>query len=234
MNVEEAEEHLRDYLLQGIVAEIFWADEAYALAEEVGKHVERINATGFDALFGSLQTILSDRQTLSVTKIFDPPSRKYPTRSIPATLKFLEAHAELWTVPQWHKLHETLIAAGADSVHVEQLDNVELTRATVAHYRATLADLSPSLEALRQSRNKIIAHNEAIERSALQRPTWGGAISLVDYAKDFVSTIGFGYLSTIFGQGHRDYYLTYNARSTSLDLRRLLEAANISAKAEST
>ena len=67
MNVEEAESHLRDYLLQGIVEEIFWADEAYALAEEIGKHVEQINTTGFGALFRTLQTILSDRQTRTLT-----------------------------------------------------------------------------------------------------------------------------------------------------------------------
>ena len=38
MEAEEAEKQLRDYLLNGIVTEIFWAEEAYALAEEVSKH----------------------------------------------------------------------------------------------------------------------------------------------------------------------------------------------------
>jgi hypothetical protein len=230
VNVEEAENHLRDYLLQGIGAEIFWADEAYALAEEISKHADQINAAGFGALFGSLQTTLSDRQTLSVTKIFDPPSRKYPTRSIPVVLNFLEAHAELWKVPQWHKLHQTLIESGADRAQVTHLSNAELTHAIVAHYRNTLSKLAFSLEALRQSRDKIIAHNEAIERSTLRQPTWGAALSLVNYAKDFVSTIGFGYLNTIFGQGSQDYILTTQARRTSLALRRLLEAANISTR----
>jgi hypothetical protein len=64
VNVGGAENQLRDYLFQGIGAEIFWADEAYALAEEIGKHVDQINAAGFGRLFGSLLTILSDRQTL--------------------------------------------------------------------------------------------------------------------------------------------------------------------------
>jgi hypothetical protein len=227
-DVEEAEKHLKDYLLQGIAAEIFLADEAYALAEEIGKHADQINAAGFDALFGSLQLILSDRQTLSVTKIFDTPSRKYPTRSIPAVLDFLEAHAELWKVPQWRILHQTLIESGADRAQVEYLSNVELTHAIVAHYRDARAKLAFPLEALRQSRDKTIAHNEAIERATLQRPTWGAALSLVNYAKDFVSTIGYGYLNTLFGQGSQDYILTTGARRTSLALRRLLKAANIS------
>jgi hypothetical protein len=229
MDVDEAERYLKDYLLNGIGTEIFWADEAYALAEEIGNHAQALNAKGFGSLFGSLQVALSDRQTLSITKMFDEP-KKYPTRSIPATLAFLNEHAELWRVPERHKLHETLVEAGSDSAYVEQLSNAELTRALVSHYEGMLASLSVPLSELRQSRDKVIAHNERIERSALQVPTWGRAISLVNYAKDFVSTIGFGYLSTLFGQGSDDYYLTHDARRTSRSLRRLLEAANISAQ----
>ena len=110
MEAEEAEKQLRDYLLNG--TEIFWAEEAYALAEEVSKHAQAIHAAGFTSLFGSLQVLLSDRQTLSVTKMFDQPKR-YPTRSIPAILEFLKAHAGLWKVPERHVLHPTLIEAGA-------------------------------------------------------------------------------------------------------------------------
>ena len=86
MKVEEAEERLKDYLLQGIAAENYFADEAYALAEEIGQHVPAIRATGFGSLFGTLQHGLSNRQTLSITKMFDKPSKRYPTRSIPAIL----------------------------------------------------------------------------------------------------------------------------------------------------
>jgi hypothetical protein len=226
VKVEEAEKHLKDYLLNGIAAEIFWADEAYALAEEISKHAQSSNATRFRSLFGSLQVIFSDRQTLSVTKLFDKP-KNYPTRSIPATLDYLKAHAELWRVPQQHVLHQILIDAGAESASVERLSNAELTYEIVKHYEYERSRFEPALNRLRQSRDKIISHNEAIERSALQSPTWGDAISLVKYAKNFVSTIGSSYLSIIFGSGRGDYHLSYDARRTSMQLRRLLEAVNI-------
>jgi hypothetical protein len=226
MKVEEAEKHLKDYLLKGIAAEIFWADEAYALAEEISKHTQSRHATGFTSLFGSLQVIFSDRQTLSVTKLFDQPKR-YPTRSIPATLAHLKAHAELWEVSQRHILHQILIEAGAKSPSVERLSNAELTYEIVRHYEVELSQFVPALTRLRQSRDKVISHNEAIERSALQSPTWGDATSLVNYAKDFVSTIGFGYLNIHFGSGRGNYYLSHDARRTSMQLRRLLEAANL-------
>jgi hypothetical protein len=227
VEAEEAEKQLRDYLLNGIVTEIFWAEEAYALAEEVSKHAQAIHAAGFTSLFGSLQVLLSDRQTLSVTKMFDQPKR-YPTRSIPAILEFLKAHAGLWKVPERRVLHPTLIEAGAERQSLERLTNVELTHEIVSHYESRLTSLSPSLTELRQSRDKVIAHNEAIERSTLQPPTWGAAISLVEYAKDFVATISFGYLSTNLRRVGGDYSLSDNARRTSKQLRRLLDAADIS------
>jgi len=235
LNAEQAEERLRDYLVGGVAAELFWADEAYALAEEIGRHVEQIRAADFDRLFGSLQVILSDRQTLSITKIFEPNNPRFPTRSIPSILRYLETNAKLWTIPQRLQLHKTLAEAGEDTARVKQFSASELTHAIVAHYRSTLpardrvasCSLSLSLDVLQQSRDKVIAHNESIERSALRTPTWGDATSLVDYAKHFVITIGFGYLGIDFGLGSYGYQPTYDARRTSIGLRRLLKAADL-------
>lgn len=234
MRLKEAEERLQDYVRDGIAAEIFRADQAYSLAEEIGKYAEQINAANFGELFGSLQIILSDRHTLSVVKIFDP-ARNYPTRSIPGTLAILQSEAESWTVPEPRRLRQVLIDARLDSSNVERMNNIELTHAVVGHFRDTLPDpkrlnpdnLSLSLHALRQSRDKTIAHNEAISLSSLQTPTWGDATSLLNYAKQFVSTIGLGYLGLHFGESSDNYILTHDARRTSNGLRRLLRTAGI-------
>jgi hypothetical protein len=235
LNTEQAEERLRNYLLQGIATELFWADQTYALAEEIGKHAQHINAANFGELFGSLQMVLSERQTLAIVKIFDP-ARNYPTRSIPGTLDLLEDNANLWRVYDQEKLHQELIEAGMDRTSVERLDDADLTHAMVSRFRDTLPDprrvspdkLSLSLSILRQSRDKSIAHNEAVDPSALQTPTWGEAISLVNYAKSFVATIGAEYLGLLFDKGSEDYVLMTDARRTSVALRRLLKAAGIS------
>jgi hypothetical protein len=170
---------------------------------------------------------------LAIVKIFEP-AKDYPTRSIPGTLALLENNAELWNVHQRESLYQELIEAGLDSTRLERVDNAELTRAVVARFRDTLADpkwvsldnLSLSLSILRQSRDKMIAHNEAIEPSALQTPTWGEAISLANYAKEFVATLGAGYLGLLFDEG-KNYLLMNDARRTSIALRRLLKAAGI-------
>ena len=104
MNEEAAALRLREYLLDGIAREIFYAEEAYSLAQEIGKYAEEINTANFGEFFGSLQVILSDRQTLSIVKIFDPV-KKYPTRGIPGTLSLLDDNAELWELPGRQDLH---------------------------------------------------------------------------------------------------------------------------------
>ena len=38
MNTVEAEPKLDDYLMKGIVSEIFWADQSKAFAAKIGKH----------------------------------------------------------------------------------------------------------------------------------------------------------------------------------------------------
>jgi hypothetical protein len=186
-------------LLNGIGTQIDLADQAYALAEEIGKYAEQINEASFGELFGALQIMLSDRQTLEATKLFDPVKR-YPTRSVPGTLEILERNAPLWRIPERWKLNEALAQGGADPSHLNQLSNEELTHAVVKHFRNTL----PDADTLRQNRDKVIAHNEAIPRSALKTPTWGEAVDLINYAKDFIITIGYGYLSTSWGT-HRAF-----------------------------
>ena len=236
MKVEEAEVLLRNYLLNGLAMEILWADQSYALAEEIGRHAEQINTANFGELFGSLQLVLSERHTLAIVKIFDPV-KQYPTRSIPGTLALMESNAEIWRVQERQRLHQALIEAGLESSHLEDLSNAELTHALVAHFRDTLPNpkrlspdtLSLSLNILRQSRDKIIAHNEAIESSALKVPTWGEANSLTNYAKAFISTVGEGYLGLRFGEGSDDYIFANDSRRTSIALRRLLKEAGIAA-----
>jgi hypothetical protein len=114
-----------------------------------------------------------------------------------------------------------------DSTQLRQLSYADLTHTLAEHYRSTLSHLSTNLRALRQSRNKVVAHNEAIDRAALQTPTWGEALSLVDYARSFVGTIAAGYLSMIFGEGSDDFVVGYDPFRTSFDLHQLLTSAGI-------
>jgi len=236
MDTQSVEATLEEYLLQGVAKEIFFADEAKALCVEIGNHAQEVNAQGYGQLFGSLQVSYSDRQTLCVTKMFDPEDRRFPTRTIRAILNLIERHASLWSLPQKNKLQETLIIAGHDKQSILALDNAQLSLAIASHFNGTLpqgasagvGQLSLALRNLREARNKVIAHNEAIAQSARTLATWGEAEALVTYAKNFVTIISFGFLNLYMGNDSSTYHTTADARRTSVALNRLLKAANLS------
>lgn len=235
MDATAAETMLDEYLIQGIAKEIFFADEAKALCVEIGNYAQEVNTQGFGQLFGSLQVAYSDRQTLCVTKIFDPEDRRFPTRSIPTILNLIERNASSWSLPQKRKLQETLIVAGHDKQTILNLDNTQFSLAIVSHFKGTLPQgdstaksrLSIALRNLREARNKVIAHNEAIPQSARTLATWAETELLVNYAKNFLTTISFGFLSLYMGNDSRTYRSTKDAHRTSYELNQLLQAARI-------
>src|SRR5215207_6870975 len=100
MNPDEAQERLNDYLLNGLEAELYWAEEARLVATVIGKHSTRINEKRFGALFGRLQEVFSERETLAISKIFDRPNSRFPTRSIPAILDLVETESSSWALEE--------------------------------------------------------------------------------------------------------------------------------------
>jgi len=235
VNTKEAEEILNDCLMNGIAKELFFADHTKALAVTIGKHSSAINSKGFGDLFGSLQNILSDHQTLAVAKIYDPPSKRYPTRSIPAMLSLIERHSSLWSLPQRHTLERLIVDDGHHPSTVQHMDNQQLSLAVVSHFNRTIphrdkaghCSLSSALETVREARDKVHAHNEAIDKAARKMPTWGGVESLVNYAKDFACVISFGFLSLYLGNRSKDYLLGTDARQLSRKMEKMLVMANL-------
>jgi hypothetical protein len=137
-------------------------------------------------------------------------------------------------LPGQHKLQETLIAAGHNQNTVVQLSKAQLSLAIVEYFRATLPNkdssnpLYNSLNALKQARDKVIAHNESFPKSARSLSTWGGAEDLVSYAKDFVIVIGMGFLNLYMGNEISSYQDVANTRGTYVAMRQLIQKAMIS------
>ena len=172
MDLESAKNLLGDYLVKGLVSDIYAAEEAYALATQIGDDAAHVNRAGFGRLFYTLQVMLSDPQTLSVTRMFDEQRGKYPVRSIPACSATLEVHGAALAIREPRALIDVL--AQSTRVPSDVDDHQALTRAIVEHYREELADpsLTVPLQHLRNSRDKVIAHNEALVIQRSLHPTW--------------------------------------------------------------
>jgi hypothetical protein len=83
-----AKETVKGYM-DGIVADLFTAEQTYALLKQIGQNANAINQANFGEFFGPLQSVLSNAVFLSVAILFEEPSKKYPTRSISSVLKLL-------------------------------------------------------------------------------------------------------------------------------------------------
>jgi hypothetical protein len=115
------------------------------------------------------------------------------------------------------------VQGGEAASYLQQLSNEELTHAVVKQYRTTL----PNVATVREIRDKVIAHNEYIERQALPSLTWGEALRLVEYSKNFIAIIGEGYLNVSFGSDSYEYSPTVAAKRPARALTRLLRSAGI-------
>src|SRR6266403_5469895 len=113
-----AKETLESYFMEGIVADLFTAEQTYALLMQIGQNANAINQANFGALFGPLQLVLSDACFLSVAKVFEKPSKKYATGSIPSVLELLERSSHELVIEERLAMMTRLTAAG---MNVESL-----------------------------------------------------------------------------------------------------------------
>jgi hypothetical protein len=181
--------------MEGIVADFFEAEQTYALLKQIGQNAEAINQANFGALFGPLQSVLSNAFLLSVAKLFEKPNRKYPTRSISSVLQLLERSSHELLIEQRIVVMRRLAAAGMNIESLEEMPDSEITLRIVQFYTASLpstelatrCEMSKSLDAVVTRRDKVVAHNEMIDRSTLPQTSWADIEGLMSYAKGFIA-----------------------------------------------
>ena len=92
---------------------------------------------------------------------------------------------------------------------------------------ATWCQMSNVLHAVVTRRDKVVAHNEMIDRSSLPQTSWADIEQLMSYAKGFIDVVGVGYISTAFASDDGHYFLTPDARIASHVLSKLLIRAAV-------
>ena len=92
-------DELKDVVVKGLVADIFKMERAYHILSVIGTNADQLNdlALGnFGELFGALQGSLEVDAVLAVARVYDLPSKQYPTRCLRRALSLMEDHvAEL-------------------------------------------------------------------------------------------------------------------------------------------
>lgn len=219
---------LEDLIKQGLVADIFRMERSYALLKVIGTNAEAINAPSagnFGELFGALQSALQTDTVLAVARLYDPPSKRYPTRCIKGLLDFLEENrSNLPNIGEFYNLEKELnrIGINPNEIQLALADETCFVLVIVNHFRMILKDEQTidTIEKLKNIRDKIIAHNEQV--SHLHGPTWYGLEKLIQHAKDLAGLLGWAYFSTVYVHDG-EYLLTLDAGRASIAMNRLLK-----------
>jgi hypothetical protein len=231
---------LDDILSNGIQIDLYRAEQCLALREVIAEHANEINGASFGDLFGNLQRILYQFAMLSMAKVFEIQTPRYPLRSIHAALTVLKDYGSALALQNKHSLIEALVQFGHDEKWVNPLSDAQLTELLHKEYKCRLPqpdesssdDMSKTLYAIKTLRDKFISHSEAIKIEDLPDVPFGGVTNLIQFAQKFLTTVGRTYLSVSYTLTAGKFMKTTDAAGASRGLERLLETAGIIGEAE--
>jgi hypothetical protein len=193
-----AQAKLDALLREGILPNITEADGALLMVTTIGSRADQLNAAQFGPVMAQWQHVAKQAYILSLTRLFDRPSKTYATLTLRRVPIIIEEHAA-----------DLVPISPADAVRVlRKLDQStqihaalrpdEFSRQTAVMVNKALCQHCGRVDrALRWLRNKKIAHTDGMAASSIgPGATWGDAAQLLEFAKDIADLIGHGYLGT--------------------------------------
>ena len=223
-------ESVLDDICRGVADDVFRADQARRLLEELDAAIEAINRTGIGMrFFASLQMILQHELVLSVTRLYESYSSQNPGRTLSAAIHHIATHAAKLQVLDRRSLVEFLTSRGESRQAIEQLSDEQfsLTLAKNLCTHTPRADstsarpLDQALGQLKMVRDKAIAHHDRVSHSSLLVPGWSHLMELINTARETVTVVARAYVSV-------SYDLASDASHAAQSLQRLLNRAGLS------
>ena len=220
---------LDDLACRGAANDVFHADQARLLLEELDHFVGHVNLSGIGVqFFANLQAILQRELILSLTRLYEPHSKQNHGRSLPAAKHCIKANSLGLRVPQRSSLIDFLVRQGKSRSTLEPLADEALSRVLVRHLDETLprADatsdrpLDRALGQLKTARDKAIAHHDQVDRASLLIPGWQYIVDLVNTAREIVEVLADAYVSVSLN-------LRYVSKRSSVSLRQLMGRAGL-------
>lgn len=212
-------------IIDGLIIEIYKAEEALALYNKISDNAVDINAKNFGSFFSSIQRNLLDSIFLSLSKIYEY-NESNEVKSIPSIRKLLHHnHAiEVIEYPNLardlkHFFNYTLLAEKTDiTINQELSDFIKGTNP----YNGRISS------AIKDSRDKLIVHLDTnVNQDNLDKITWNDVNKLIKYSKELVSTISNAYLSICYIDDNGRCAQTSEAQRASACLTRLLTKINV-------
>lgn len=225
---------LKEYI-DSLVAHVLVADQSYFLYMKIAESAGAINRANLGIALGVIQERLADSYILALTKLFEPPSPRYLTRSIPGAIKFLKSNQTVLKILQAPNVECLVKDFGQKMGYTILTDKVSKTTDLISHLRSSIpsldkiksCNLSRTLNVLKTHRDKRVAHPEAIGSNRLPKTSWKDAQNLLNYAKYFIGIVGWAFLSTAYEVNHGEYLLSRDAKRSAEAMERLFKMAKL-------
>ncbi len=220
---------LDEIVCGGAADDVYLADQARLMLEELDGFVERINRTGIGKQFvANLQGILQRELILSLCRLYEPYSARNPGRSLPAATHHLTTHAAEIRVPNRSSLMEYLVGVGESRQALDQFSDERLSLTLAGHLDSHMPRADPSssrpldraLDQLKKVRDRAIAHHDQVSQASLLVPGWLHLVDLIRSARETVTLVAHVYVSVGFN-------LPSDASVAAGSLRRLLNLAGL-------
>ncbi len=221
-------------MINGMVNNIGQAEDSIAIWKEISSNVTAINENGYGQLFGRLRAMLGKHAIITICRLFEPPDDRYELLSLPIALHHMRLTAEYLTIGNRELIIDKMVQLGHDAGQFEGIPDPWITQLVRKEFGDRLPDtrrpetneLSNALHKLKLARDKGIAHDDLVHDSSLIVDETDIRLPL-DFVRDFLVTIGHGYLNIAYKFDDGTYPLDSEAQTVSLSLRRLLSKAGI-------
>lgn len=214
MNSDELLKKIDDMLVYGPVMDIHHYEQARNTYELIANNAEVLNKAGYGGFFGHIQNTLLTDMILRVCRMFES-FRNHEMRTFPCVLEIMKNNADVLPIYQpevedpiyFERLKKARRAAkgpkGGGLIAVsmpprpERVANADKTLLLVEDIESTMpkggkkpkSELSQYYVKLKTQRNKEVAHNELIESSKIDRPTFEMLEELTCWAKMAIGKI---------------------------------------------
>lgn len=194
----DIKEQILDYLNEGIVLDIIKIDQSLSLLKEIGENADSINKNKMGELFSALQNMLIDVIFIYVSRIFEKPNKKYKIRSIWSIIDLIEKNQNQLRIFERTNFIKSFFSLGIKIPDVSSMTDAELNKAFIQNIKEKVPrpeidstnQLYVSLNMLKVTRDKKIAHSEILVDGIEHNPTYKEVDNLVLFARNFVTSVG--------------------------------------------
>ncbi len=218
-----AANELNRLVSDGIAADIYLAFVAHSIFKTIGERVPAAEASSYQRMLVALQTYASAEFALAITRLLERQGQRYELHSIHGTLLYLQDHASDIPVTEPIFLEQAMQRLGLWDM-VPHDAGEEQTQAIVAALICQLPHHTnnQALKALKDLRDKRIAHPERARPEGIMTTTWDEALKLLRVPVEALAVCG-AYTSTAYVDNEGRPFAETDAARAGVATRRILD-----------